>query len=118
MVGVVDLARDLPTWGILAVTLAAAYRLTRGGGGAAVAELDRSNRVLTEALHAERQAHQATKDRMGAEVRDLRVQVATLEAKTDVAAVMQGHEERAQERHVKTLQVLELIAARLGRDDG
>ena len=114
------LGGQLATWVPIAVALAVAWRITRGGGGAAVAELERSNHVLTTALDRERDAHQRTKDAMGAEIRDLRIQVANLEGKTDVALAINAwgeqHEARAAERHLGTMNVLELIARRLGKD--
>ena len=109
-------------WAGVVVTLAIAWRISRGGGGSAVSELDRSNRVLTESLKRERDAHQRTKDEMGAEIRDLRVEVANLRGRTDVALAINAwgeqHEQRAAERHAATLKVLDLIAARLGRELG
>jgi hypothetical protein len=112
---------QLATWIPVAVAVAIAWRVTRGGGGAAVAELERSNSVLERSLREERDAHQQTKDRMGAEVRDLKVEVAELRGRTDVAVAINAwgeqHEARAAERHVATLNVLDLIARRLGADD-
>lgn len=112
---------QLATWIPVGMAVAIAWRLTRGGAGAAVAELEQSNRVLERSLEQERQAHQATKDRMGAEIRDLRVEVGELRGRTDVALAINAwgeqHEQRAQERHIAQLNVLEMIASRLGRDD-
>jgi DNA integrity scanning protein DisA with diadenylate cyclase activity len=112
----------------LVVIVAAAWRVTRGGGGAAVQELSTANRVL------ERRNHE-----LGSEVRDLRIEVAELRTRTDFAAAMAAYEERMDEarrgdaaraqqqyeehearaaaRSDNVVRVLELIAARLGPDD-
>lgn len=90
----------------LAAMLSVVNRVTRGGAGSAVSELSHANRVLEETLRDERQA----KEQLGAEVRDLRVQLAELAGRTDfalaltaaLAPIMEwtlGHERRASERH-------------------
>ena len=103
----------LPSWILVAIALAAGWRLTRGGAGSAVSELSEANKVLADRL-------QETRDKMGAEIRDLRVENARLRGRTDVALAINeggtGHERRAQERHDATLVVLDLIAHRLGPD--
>lgn len=83
------------------------WRLTRGGAGYAVQELSAANRVL------ERRNHE-----LGAQVRDLRIKLARLESRTDFAAVMDAHERNAAARSAAVLQVLDLIASRLGPDPG
>lgn len=90
-------------WATAGLVLFVAWRLSRGGAGAAVSELSESNRVL------ERRVHE-----LGAEVRDLRIENAELKQRTDFAYVMQEHEDRAQARADATLRVLGLIADRLG----
>lgn len=109
---------EIAAWVGVVAALAVSWRIARGGGGAAVSELERSNHVIQEALKEERLAHQRTKDTMGAEIRDLRIEIAHLQGRTDVALAINAwgeqHEMRAAERHVATLNVLDLIAARLG----
>ena len=51
---------------------------------------------------------------LGGEVRDLKVQNAELRSRTDFAAVIALHEDRALERHEGVLNVLGLIADRIG----
>lgn len=85
---------NVPEWLTLIVAAGVAWRLTRGGGGAAVTELSKANEVLTHA-----------NDAKGAEIRDLRIEVSALKARTDFEAVMLNHEKRAQERFDASLQV-------------
>lgn len=96
---------DLAQWAGVAVVLLVCWRITRGGGGSAVQELSEANRVLTKA-----------KEELGGQVRDLLIENTSLRHRTDYAAVMERHERQAQERHVATLKVLDLIAKRLGPD--
>lgn len=97
---------DVAGWAALALALIAAWRVTRGGAGSAVQELSEANRVLDARVHE-----------LGGEVRDLRIENAELRERTDYAAVMAAHEETALERHKALLNVLSLIAARLGPDE-
>lgn len=106
----------LPNWILVALALIVAWRVSRGGGGAAVSELSESNKVLERKL-------QEVRDTMGGEIRDLRIENGELRGRTDVAVAIGPvlewtlkHELRAQERHDATLRVLDLIAARLGPD--
>lgn len=91
--------------------VAGAWALWRGGGGTALTTLETANRVLEQRI--------AT---LEGEKRTLVIQVSELTKKTDAAMLAPildwtaGHETRAQERHVATLNVLELIATRLGPD--
>ena len=108
-----ELLHELPVWVALVTALGISWRLTRGGGGSAVSELSAANQVLEKRNHE-----------LGAEVRDLRVENATLKARTDfqeqlrpVLSAMELHEVRAQERHEKALVVLDLIAQRLGGEE-
>lgn len=96
---------ELPSWSLLALALAAAWRVTRGGAGSAVDELSKANGVLTNRVQE-----------LGGEVRDLKVQNAELRSRTDFSAVIAKHEERAQDRHTAQLNILALIARRLGAD--
>lgn len=97
---------SLPTWLLLALALAGAYRLSRGGGGSAVTELSKSNEVLSGALERQRKIAD-----------DQAKQIAALESKTDVvmavSPLIQAHEAKAQERHDATIHVLEAISAKL-----
>lgn len=99
----VDVAGSIPAWVTLALLLAVGFRLSRGGGGAAVQELSKANEVLSRRVNE-----------LGREVRDLRVENGKLRERTDFAAVIATHERRAEARAAKTLTVLDLIAARLG----
>lgn len=96
---------SLPTWALLALAIAAAWRLSRGGGGSAVSELSKANEVLTHRVQE-----------LGGEVRDLKVENERLRQRTDFAAVIATHEERAQQRHDSQLRILSLMAERLGAD--
>jgi hypothetical protein len=106
----------LPTWILVGIAVLAAWRLSKGGAGSAVSELDRSNAVLTRSLADVR-------EKLGSEIRDLRIENGELRGRTDVAIALAPvlewtitHEERAQERHTSMIVVLDLIAARLGPD--
>lgn len=103
--------------GSLVLVAGVAWRITRGGGGAAVQELTAANRVLEQRMHE-----------LGGQVRDLRIENAKLKQRTDFAAVirkheeqlmasMRSHEQRAQKRADAQLHVLDLIASRLGPDE-
>lgn len=94
-------------WASLAVLAFTLWRITRGGGGSAVQELTAANRVLEKRNHE-----------LGAEVRDLRIEVEKLRQRTNFAAVMEQHEQSAQKRAEGILTVLDLIASRLGSDGG
>lgn len=97
---------DIIQWASLALLAFTLWRITRGGGGSAVQELSAANRVLEKRNHD-----------LGAEVRDLRIEVEKLRARTDFAAVMAQHEEQAQKRAEGILTVLDLIAGKLGTDE-
>lgn len=114
---------SVPTWALFALGIFAAWRLSRGGAGSAVSELSKANEVLTKHNHD-----------LGAEVRDLKIEVARLETKTDLTLALEPavdrivgrigeHETRAIERHgaqlqesAKQLTVLSMIADRLGAE--
>lgn len=106
----------IATWLPMLLVALVAWRISRGGGGSAVQELSEANRVLEKRMHE-----------LGGQVRDLLVEKATLEQKTDYAAVMAEHEKLSRERHERvlkvleehfsrTLAILELIAERMGPD--
>jgi len=90
---------SLPTWILVVIGLAFAWRITRGGGGTAVSELTAANAVLTHALKEQRDIS----DKQAKEI-------AVLQSKTDVVLaitpLMQSHEKNAQERHESTVKVL------------
>lgn len=106
------------TWGnipglLTAVALAAAaWSFRRGGGGTAISSLEAANRVLEKRVHdLEQQSREKDKE------------LAELRGRTDVSLAMRPlldmtskHEAHAQERHERTLIVLDLIAQRLGSD--
>ena len=112
MLYVADLAGTIPGW-ITAVLLGGLFLYTsRHGGSEALETLSKSNDIL--AAKAEEQ---------GSRIRDLEKANAELKAKTDVTIAIapllawsESHESRAADRHVAILQVLDLIAARLGPD--
>lgn len=104
----------LPTWILVGIAILASWRLSKGGAGSAVSELDKSNQVLTRSLAD-------TREKLGNEIRDLRIENGELRGRTDVAIALApvlewtiSHETRAQERHSSMIVVLDLIAARLG----
>lgn len=79
-----------------------------------MSELSAANSVLERSLRDER-------DKLGSEIRDLRVENGELRGRTDVAIALMPviewttvHEKRAAERHEATIVVLDLIAQRLG----
>ena len=99
----------LGTWGL---TLFVAWRLSKGGGGTALAEYERANKRLEASLKEAR-----------SEVTQLQTQLARLEGQTNVALAVapvidwtRMHETRAHERHKALIVVLDLIAERLGPD--
>lgn len=88
----------LPGWLTLLALVAGIWKISQSGGGAAVSELSEANKVLADRL-------QSTRDEMGSEIRDLRVENAGLKAKTDITIALaplvtdlKAHEERSQER--------------------
>lgn len=115
--------QDVPTYLIAIGALAAAWRISRGGGAGAVSELSRANEVLEKALRDERVA----REQLGGEVRDLRIENSSLREKTNFAGALTAalqplvewtheHEKRDQERYESQLKVMGLIAERLGPD--
>jgi hypothetical protein len=123
---------SVPTWALFALGVLFAYRISKGGGGSAVSELSKANEVLTAALERERHERREERDRLGAEIRDAKVELGHLAGRTDFTAALaaalgpviewtSGHEQRAQERHdavmragESQLKVLDLIAKALG----
>jgi hypothetical protein len=84
----------------------------RYGGGAALEQLKRSNRVL-----AARVTELETQNREQArELTKLRLETNVASAIAPVLTALAHHEERAAERSVKTLDLLQLMADHLGRE--
>lgn len=100
----------------LSLTFAVAWRVSKGGGGAAVSELSEANRVLEGRLHELRRDYEQKIEKLGEEIAALRVKNGELAARTDYKAVIDEHERRAQQRAERLLAVLDLIASRLGAD--
>lgn len=96
---------DLSSAVALVIAVGVAWKVSQGGGGAAVSELSKANEVLEKRL-----------DEQGKELRDLKAKNVELEQRTDFSAVLQVHEERATQRHAALLAVVSLIADRLGPD--
>jgi hypothetical protein len=100
----------IPGWLTLAILILGAWRITKGGAGTAVSELNTANEVLTRRVHE-----------LGDENKELRREVSELRGRTDVAVAIMPiiewtmkHENRAQERHDSAMTILGLIADRLG----
>lgn len=101
-----------PTVVTLTIALAGYVFVRRHGGGTALEELERANRVLTRRV---RELEEANSRLIG--------EVSALKGRTDVALALAPvlealrlHEARAEERSTATLGVLDLIAQRLGPD--
>lgn len=110
MLATVDWLGTLPGWLTLGGLVGAAWVFRRGGGGAAIGQLETANRVLAGRVK-ELEGLDKSKD----------AQIAELKGRTDVALALgpvirwtTQHEERAQERQAALLGVLSLIAERLG----
>lgn len=105
-------AAGAPEWLALAAAFGALLYARRFGGGTALGELERANRVL------ERRVHELEGDN-----RRLTGEVAVLQAQTNVAlaiapvlSALTEHEAAAGKRATAMLSVLDLIADRLGPD--
>lgn len=84
----------------------------RYGGGAALEQLERANRILTRRVDEQ----DATIAQQSAELAKLRLETNVTKAIAPVLEALRHHEERAAERSDKTLNVLQLIADQLGKD--
>lgn len=82
----------------------------RYGGGAAMAELERSGRILEKRVH-DLERENATQ---AAELVTLRAETNVALAVAPVLAALQAHERRAERRSDGMLLVLERIAEKLG----
>lgn len=112
MLVAVDALGTIPGWLTLIVLLGSGLYVLRHGGSTAIETLSKANDVLTKRVQD-----------MGGEVRDLKAENAKLTGRTDVVLALgpvlewtAKHEERAQERHLAMLRLLDLIAERLGPD--
>lgn len=100
----------IPGWLTLITILAIAWAMIRGGTGTAVAGLQDTNRELVRQIE-ERKVKELVLEKENAELRGAKdVTVAIL----PVLIALEKHEDRAAERSVKTLKILDLIAERLG----
>lgn len=104
----------LPAWLTFAGVIAAAWVFYRGGGGTALQSLTLANSVL------EKRVHDLTEEN-----KSQAAQIAELRGRTDVALALRpvldavtNHETQATARAERMLVVLDLIAKRLGPDDG
>lgn len=84
----------------------------RFGGGAALEQLERANRVLERRVHELEQDNATLTGRVQTLTASRDVSIAI----TPVLEALKLHEERAALRSDKTLGVLQLIADQLGRD--
>lgn len=107
-----DIATIAPLLFTLALVVGAFLFARRTGGGSALSELERANRVLERRLGELDTQHRLDQQ-----------QIALLDARTSlepmVGAVVDQfdrHEQRAAKRHDQAMIVWELIAARLGTD--
>ena len=102
----------LPGWVTLGALLSAAWVFLRGGGSTAIGELQTANKVLERAVHDLR-----------AQIADLTVKLAAAEARTDFVVAMapivraqEAHELNAERRTTSMINLLDMIAGRLGSD--
>jgi hypothetical protein len=103
---------SLPAWLTVACLSAAAWVFWRGGGGTAITSLQAANRVLEKRV----QDLEEQSRRDNATIAELRGRTDVTMALAPILEWTVQHETRAQERHSKTLIVLELIAEKLGPD--
>lgn len=101
-------------WLTVATVAVVALLVWRGGGGAALAVLETANRILERRVHELEEKSRADG-----------LKIAELTAKTDftlalapIHAEIQAHDLRAQARAERMLVVLDLIAHRIGPDNG
>jgi hypothetical protein len=104
----------LPGWLTLITLAGVGYVLLRGGSPQAIAGLRDINSELERQIK-EKEGTIKTLERVNAE---LRAEKDVAVALIPVIEALRGHEARAQERHVGTLKVLDLIAHHLGPDNG
>ena len=109
---------QVSAWVILLGLLGAGWFFFRGGGRTAINSLETANRVLAKRVDDQDRIIEAQARR-----------ILELEAKTDVSQATAAalaplieqtanYERRAEERHLLTMNILDLIAKRLGREPG
>lgn len=106
------LAAHAPEWLTVALIVGAFLFARRFGGGAAMRELELANKVLQKAVADLR----VDNERLTGEVSALRASRDVSIAITPVLDALKLHEERAAMRADRTLDVLDLIAGKLGRE--
>lgn len=102
----------LPGWLTLLSLVAVGFILWRGGAGTAVEGLQNTNRELERQIHA----LQAQNEAQAKEIAELRTKTDVTLALAPLLEWSTNHETRAQQRHEGTMNVLELIAERLGKE--
>lgn len=113
-----SLADTVSAWLLIAGLIVGGYIFLRGGGRTAITSLETANRVLAKRVDDQDQI-----------IREQARRILELEAKTDVSAATAealkpllkqtaDYERRAEERHILTLNILDLIAKRLGQEPG
>lgn len=101
-----------PTFVTLALAIAGYMFVRRYGGGAALSELERANRVLERRVTEQDKTIAA----QAAELLVLRSRTDVTQALAPVLIALELHESRASERTERTLNLLDLMAHRLGPD--
>ena len=104
----------LGQWLTLIAVLVAAFFIWRGGGGTALTVLSQANEVL-EMRVRELEKKQEADAKLIAELQKSRDFALAFQP---IATATEHHEMRAQKRFERTLNVLDLIASRLGPDNG
>ena len=109
-----SLLTSLPTWLLFVAALGIAWVLWRGQSGTAVSILRDANQVLARKLNELEQRSQ-----------EQARTIAELESRTDIALALapvieaiDAHEKRSEARQASDLRVLQLIADRLGPENG
>jgi hypothetical protein len=112
LLAAIDLG-TLPTWLTFGGIMGAAWMFYRAGGGTAIATLEAANRVLEKRV----QDLETQSRRDNATIAELRGRTDVSMALAPILEWTVHHEDRAQQRHDRTLIVLDLIAERLGGDE-
>ena len=109
---VADITGTLPGWLTLGAVIAAAWSFRRGGGGTAIASLEAANRILEKRVH-ELEEGAREKDKELAELRGRTDVSLALQPLVDMVAL---HEQQAATRHGRMLDIMDLMASRLGSE--
>ncbi len=107
-------AGEIAQYLTIVAIIAGAVVIWRGGGGAALTTLETANRILERRVNELATSYAASEK----EVAALKVRTDHVAALAPLAASMEKHELRAQARADKVLTVLDLIAGRIGPDNG